>query len=544
VTVPAPTLPALHPWLLAVAVALAILLTEQIIEQLAWSRALERERIGVLTDLSALRARLEEVIHANLLLVHGMSAIIAAEPQIDQEHFGLIARELLARGKALRSISGAPDLVISLLYPTGDTEAVTGLTLRDHPVQGPAVARAILSGAPTLAGPLPLVEGGIGVIIREPVFTLPTAPDDETRPWGIVSAVLDLDRLYCLAGVPDVLSRLHLTLRGTDGTGADGPVFFGDPGMMAEGPVTLTITVPGGTWQAAATPAAGWGGTYTVHWPLRALGLLVALAIATLTFLLMRGRYALALSEGQLRSVNAELEQRVAARTADLAATNKELEAFTYLVSHDLKAPLRAIDGYSRLLWVDHAERLDEEGRLFLDNVRKGVEQMSQLIEDLLDYSRMERRGLRDQPIDLGELTARLLKEREADLQASGAQVHTEVTGLVARADPEGLALVLRNLLDNALKFHRPGEPPVVVIQGRESPERIELAVSDQGIGFDMQFHDRIFEIFQRLQSAREYPGTGIGLASARKAMTRMGGQIHAESVPGAGATFYLELPS
>ncbi len=247
--------------------------------------------------------------------------------------------------------------------------------------------------------------------------------------------------------------------------------------------------------------------------------------------------------EDEIRQLNADLEERVRLRTTELATANKELETFTYSVSHDLKAPLRGIDGYSRLLLEDHLTQLDEEGRLFLNNVRHGVEQMGQLIEDLLAYSRMERRNLNDQILDLSALVAGLLDERRADIEARGMQVEVALAGLTARADPDGLALVLRNLIDNALKFSRDSLPPTLKISGVSRPGTTILEIKDNGIGFDMRFHDRIFDIFQRLQRAEDYPGTGVGLAIVRKAMQRMGGQIRAESAPGAGATFYLELP-
>ncbi|MDZ7622104.1 MAG: PAS domain-containing protein [Candidatus Competibacteraceae bacterium] len=248
--------------------------------------------------------------------------------------------------------------------------------------------------------------------------------------------------------------------------------------------------------------------------------------------------------ETEIRRANAELEERVRQRTTELATANQELETFTYSVSHDLKAPLRGIDGYSQLLLTDYGDRLDEEGRFFLKNVRQGVAQMSQLIEDLLAYSRMERRSLEQIALDLEETVARILTERKSDLEDRQAQVEVAVRGLTAQADPDGLALVLRNLIDNALKFTRDRQPPVLRIFGRSSDQStVILSVKDNGIGFDMRFHDRIFEIFQRLQRAEDYPGTGVGLAIVRKAARRMGGRVWAESAPGQGATFYLELP-
>lgn len=249
-------------------------------------------------------------------------------------------------------------------------------------------------------------------------------------------------------------------------------------------------------------------------------------------------------AEMALSQLNAELERRVIQRTAEIATINAELETFTYSVSHDLKAPLRGIDGYSRLLLEDHLQQLDDEGRLFLQNVRHGVEQMGQLIEDLLAYSRMERRSLLGVTINVHDLLVRIIAERTADIDARNGQVVMEVEAQTqVSADPDGLAMVLRNLLDNALKFSRPEPPPLITITAHTEQQSLILAIQDNGIGFDMQFHDRIFEIFQRLQRAEDYPGTGIGLAMVRKAMQRMGGRIWVESVRGEGTTFFVEFP-
>ncbi len=1189
-----------RPWLFAFLVLLPILATEQIIEVLARERALDQERTGILTQLTTLRAHLEGFINAHLLLVHGLTAVIASHPDLDQAEFARIAQGLVNEHHALRNIAGAPDLVIKLIYPLAGNEAALGLDFRTHPQQGEVALRTMVSGQPGLAGPLPLLQGGLGFVIRAPVFVTPTEPGEALRPWGLVAAVIDIVTFYEQAGILDAQHRFQLALSGTDGSGAKGPVFFGDPRLLTQEPVTLPVNLPGGSWQLAAIPAGGWGQSFAQLRLIRWLGVLIALAVAGMTYSLARANRGLAVSEGRLRSLldtipdlvwlkdpagvylacnppfgqlngtteaemlgkrdidfvsaevaeffrakdlaalaadgpcrneewlssvsdrqrrlfetiktpmrdaqgellgvlgiarditarkeaeehtrrlnrvhavlsgisaaivrlrdsdalfnevcriavevggfrmawlgladaadgevrlvahagqmdgylvqlhlsptdarpldptdlalhqgqhvvcndiatdprlapwregalardyralatfpisvagrvrgtfnlyadrtnyfdtpelnlldelasnigyalgsiesdkareslgrrliellesmsdgfvslgrdwryqyvnrqaaalfgrepadllgrhiwaefpegvgqpfysayeramnegvtirledyysprqrwfenrifptqdgisiffsditdhkqaqlalhrqrdildrtsrfakvggwefevatgagtwtdetariygldpigpsharaalyafprparrvlvpalraaitegqpfelelpmtsvggiskwvhmtglpvraagrvvrvegaiqdislrkeaelvarqresllttvfqvlpdlfflmdadgtirdfrtsriddlylpperflgkrtqellpptaaevfkdnlarladggqvisyeyalpiagdnryfearlsqlpettqliavvrniterkrieneilrlNAELEERVQTRTAELAAINQELETFTYSVSHDLKAPLRGIDGYSRLLLEDHLGQLDEEGQLFLRNVRQGVEKMSQLIEDLLAYSRMERRGLHGIPVDLAALMGRILAERGEDIQASGAQVRVELADLVARADPDGLAMVLRNLLDNALKFRLPDQPPRVEMRGQATGDLIQLAIQDQGIGFDMRFHDRIFEIFQRLQRAEDYPGTGIGLAIVRKAMQRMGGRIWAESTPGQGSTFFLELP-
>ncbi|MDO9224505.1 MAG: PAS domain S-box protein [Pseudomonadota bacterium] len=1151
-------------WIFALLAALLVLFSERVIEHFAQQRALEMEKASVQGELSALRARLEGVVNANLFLVHGLAAVVAAKPDMDQSEFAGIARNLVDERHALRNIAAAPDLVISLMYPLAGNKAAIGLDYRTHPEQRQAALRARDSGLSVLAGPLRLQQGGIGIIAREPVFLAPTRPGGERRFWGLVSAVIDAETLYHKAGLRDPGMGLDLALRGSNGSGAGGPVFFGDASIFARQPVALDITLPGGTWHMAALPAAGWGQNPDTSVNLiRLMGLLAAVAAAIMAFRLARGNQALretaarwresqnlfehfmanlpagayirdtaddhmlfqnrwlcdnlpcrdeagaesptaramaaidqrVLIEGQLRrqesltaangtplvcdtqrflipradgaplvggiisdvsarvraeqklasqsarliallktipdlvwlkdpegvyltcnprfeqffgaeeadilgksdhdfvpaeladafrekdraaiavggpsvneewvtfasdghrelletiktpvyddqakllgvlgiarnitarkqaeaalrdsearflatfeqaavgialvspeghwlrvnqtlcdivgydqaelmtrtfqdithpddldsdlgqvrrmlvreidsysmekrcirkdggivwinlsvslvwkgddgpdyfisviedidarkaaesalqesetryrsllekapfpavlsrvrdgillygnhraeiqygitreqgigqaadgfyedpaervrfieqmrqaghvedlevrmrgrdgrpfwalvsasivefdnepaifaaindisarkqieaalqeqeaffrliaenmgdlvavldlegrrlynspsygklfgdpealkgtdsfaeihpddqervrqvfretiatgtgqrvafrfvlpggdvremesqggvirrvdgtvervvvvsrditerkrmedeiiQLNAELEGRVRLRTAELATANKELETFTYTVSHDLKAPLRGIDGYSRLLLEDHQGQLDEEGRLFLNNVRQGVDQMGELIEDLLAYSRMERRSLNGQQLDLSRQVAAILEERRADIEARGMRVDVTLEGLSVRADPDGLAMVLRNLIDNALKFTRDSQPPKLTIRGESGDNSTRLSVADNGIGFDMRFHDRIFEIFQRLQRAEEYPGTGVGLAIVRKAMQRMGGQIRAESAPGEGATFHLELPN
>jgi PAS domain S-box-containing protein len=248
-------------------------------------------------------------------------------------------------------------------------------------------------------------------------------------------------------------------------------------------------------------------------------------------------------AEQALRQLNLELEQRVADRTAKLEAKTQELEAFAYSVSHDLKAPLRGIDGYSSLLQTGYAAQLDEDGRLFLQNIRQAARNMHQLIDDLLAYSRLERREMTLRPVDLGGLVESLLAEFAPQIEAGAVEVQVQLPCDQIQADFESLGQVLRNLIDNALKFAADARVPRIEIGGRIEPLGCVIWVRDNGIGFDMRHHERIFEIFQRLHRVEEYPGTGIGLAIVRKAMMRMGGRVWAESAAGQGATFYLEFP-
>lgn len=773
-----------NPWLHGGVVFVLTLLASLVVVHFARQAEIESERHAVQATLATLRARLVGTVQAGLLSVHGLTAVIAAQPDMGQAGFAHIARGLVGGDSPLRNISGAPEMVISLVYPLAGNEGAIGLDYRTHPTQREAALRAVQTRQPVMAGPLPLRQGGIGIIIREPVFITPDNPAQAPRLWGLVASVMDPDTVYRLSGLTQVPDHLLVAVREMDGAGQPVRVFRGDPGVFSQEPEIKDIQLPGTVWQMAAVPRAGWGAGGKTLWMIRLLGILAALVAGTMAWRVARANRALAASEeryrhlfernplpmlvherGSLRllavneafrnhygysleeaerlhltdlfppeerqsitelasrqaglayvgtwhhhkkdgtritiearshdldyrgraarmavltdittrqkaetalreqeeffrliaeniadlvavldlegrrlynspsyrgvlgdpetlkgtdsfaaihpddremvrhafmetvasgkgqrsefrfllpdgsvrfmesqggvicgadggvervvvvsrditerklleeqvhQLNVELEERVRVRTAELAAANKELETFTYSVSHDLKAPLRGIDGYSRLLQEDHGDRLDEEGRLFLANVREGVARMSQLIDDLLDYSRMERRHLHGLPVDLARLLATVLAERHADLEGRGVDLSVDVDSLTVVADPDGLAMVLRNLVDNALKFSRDAHPPRLAISGQTGDASVILCIQDNGIGFDMQFHDRIFDIFQRLQRAEDYPGTGVGLAIVRKAMQRMGGRAWAESAPGQGARFFLELP-
>jgi len=244
-----------------------------------------------------------------------------------------------------------------------------------------------------------------------------------------------------------------------------------------------------------------------------------------------------------LAQLNAELEERIATRTAALNNKTRELETFAYSVAHDLKAPLRGIDGYSRLLLEDYFEQLDEEGRSFLKTIHTSTEEMAQLIDDLLEYSRLERRELKSDRIELASLVDTVVEQTRREGSEEQVNFVININGESIVGDANAIHQALRNYVDNAVKFSRKVSAPRIEISSTETPKSVVLSVRDNGVGFDMQYHDRIFNIFQRLNSIEDYPGTGVGLAIVRKSMERMGGRAWAESELGRGATFYLEIP-
>ena len=277
-------------------------------------------------------------------------------------------------------------------------------------------------------------------------------------------------------------------------------------------------------------------------WRIAGLIVLLVLQTALIAILLVERRRRRRAREALAR-LNSELEERITARTAALKEKSRELETFAYSVAHDLKAPLRGIDGYSRLLLEDHATALNDEGRSFLKTIQGSTEEMSQLIDDLLEYSRLERREFKPNRVELGPLIELIVEQKKREVTVSSVDFVVNVNRGTVTADPNGLTQSLRNYVDNAVKFSGKVSQPRVEIGSQETLNNCVVWVRDNGLGFDMKYHDRIFNIFQRLSPNEEYPGTGIGLAIVRKAMERMGGRAWAESQPGQGATFYLEIP-
>jgi PAS domain S-box-containing protein len=244
-------------------------------------------------------------------------------------------------------------------------------------------------------------------------------------------------------------------------------------------------------------------------------------------------------AEERLRRFNVELEKKVIERTAALDAANKELEAFTYSVSHDLRAPLRAIDGFSRMLEERHAGALAEEARGYLQRVRAAARRMGQLIEDLIAFSRIGRAALHKRAVDLSVLARLVAKELEGG--APERRVEWRIAeGLAAQADPGLARVVLENLLGNAWKYT--GKTAQAVIEFGKT-DTGEFMVRDNGAGFDPARSDGLFQPFRRLHAPEEFEGTGIGLATVRRIVERHGGAVRGEGALGAGAAFYFTLP-
>jgi signal transduction histidine kinase len=235
--------------------------------------------------------------------------------------------------------------------------------------------------------------------------------------------------------------------------------------------------------------------------------------------------------------------RRMQQMATELMAANKELDAFSYSVSHDLRAPLRAIDGFSRILGEEHAERLDPEGRRLLDVVRTNAQRMGRLIDDLLSFSRVGRTEVRRARTDMGGLVRAVFAELVTG-EAERARVELRLGDVPpAAADPALMRQVWTNLLANAVKYSGPRARAIVEVTGGREGDRLVYRVRDNGVGFDMQYVEKLFGVFQRLHSVSEFEGTGVGLALVKRIAVRHGGDVWAEGRLGEGATFGFWLP-
>ncbi len=272
-----------------------------------------------------------------------------------------------------------------------------------------------------------------------------------------------------------------------------------------------------------------------------------AKASSTKLWILFGNFVAIALLLSALWLILLEIKHRKVAQrsiektAAQLALTNKELESFSYSVSHDLRSPLRAIDGYSRMFEEDFADRLDDEGRRLLAVIRVSSKKMGQLIDDLLAFSRMGRKPVDAAKVDMNALVDDVWAEVCTSCRTTLPLKKTNLP--VAWGDRALLRQVLMNLLANAVKYSSKKTEQIIEITAKQNEHEVVYTVRDNGVGFDMRFYNKLFGVFQRLHTENEYPGTGVGLAIAQRVIVRHGGRIWAESKPDEYTIFHFSLP-
>ena len=527
-------------------------------------RQIAEHRQTILTHGSAVRAVLESELNTTAFLANGIETyIVARRGNVIPQEIEAMLGQLYERGKYFRNIGVAPGNRLQYVFPQIGNERAIGMNYADNPNQWPTVERIMREGKGRLAGPLPLLQGGEGLIYRAPIII-------SGKYWGLLSTVIDARSLLQTAAPILEQKSLRFALRGRDGTGAAGEVFFGNPSLFTADSILLDINIPGGTWQMAINSMDS-GHVSTL--PVRLTGWTLALLFSLLTTLLtwtliqrtrlMRHQQAtlsaLRQTEGELQKQREALEATVEIRTRQLMDANLSLQSakesaeaanlaksgFIANMSHEIRTPMNAIIGLTHLLSRDLPNPV-QKGRL--KKILIAAEHLQRILNGILDFSKIEAEKLilHHEDFAIETLQEQLLALFGEQARSKGLALDLDFSQIPAtlHGDATRLLQMLVNHVGNALKFTDHGGimASARLEQSNDAHLLIRFTVRDSGIGLTPEQASRIFEAFEQADnsSTRRYSGTGLGLAINRQLARLMGGETGVDSQLGVGSTFWF----
>jgi two-component system sensor histidine kinase ChiS len=547
----------LFPYL-AASVTVGLLLTGVGIldysEQQRWK---QQHRANVLNEVSAIRARLEQGLNQRLFLERGLVAYISAlNSNIDPEQFDNLARVIVAKQQGIRSIALYENTIVSHMYPFAGNEAAIGFEPMSIPSEREAILRAIHTRSTVLAGPVDLVPEGVAFISRTPIFlTPPGAEPGSGSYWGMVGIIIDRDILFTEAGLLGKDSQLKYAIRGNDGLGAAGGVFFGDPQIFKQSPVLLSVILPNGSWQLAAIPAEGWPLTAPFSRWLWFGGSILALLAGGLVFILVSAPARLQDAVNRATAALRNSEEALKQANLDLKHLDRLKDEFLANTSHELRTPLNGIIGLAESLIDGAAGAVTSLQQKNLGMIVYCGYRLVHLVNDLLDFSKLKHKTIELQlkPIGMREIAEITLSICQPLIGDKNLQL---INGIPAEvplvlADENRVQQILQNLIANGIKFTSIGVIEVSaqlresVADTTDNSGYLAITVSDTGIGISEDKLERIFESFEQADgsTAREYGGTGLGLSITKQLVELHGGEITVESTVGVGSRFIFTLP-
>ena len=535
---------------LTVGIALAI---TWLIDHSEQQRFHQENRAAVLNQLSTVRARIEGKLNQKLFITQGLFAYVSAiNPNLSQAEFESLAKVMAAQQPNIAGISLYKNNVITHIYPLKGNEKAIGFNPMKIPGEREAFQKAIDTRKTVVAGPVIGIATGVPTFIsRTPIFlTPPNAAPASGSYWGMVAVGFDQNPLLQEVGLLDPDANLQYAIRGKDGLGAAGEIFFGDANIFQGEPVTLEVTLPNGSWQLAAVPVRGWPKSAPISkWFWLGGGLLAFLA-GGLVFILVSAPAQLRKVVERATAALRESEEALLQANADLQRLDKLKDEFLANTSHELRTPLNGIIGIAESLMDGVTGSLPQATRFNLSLIVSSGRRLATLVNDILDFSKLKHETIELQlkPVEMRALTEVVLTLCQPLIGQKNLQLINSISPDLpaVNADENRVQQILHNLVGNAIKFTDSGRVEITAeIKGKNSNSQLEISISDTGIGIPEDKLERIFESFEQADgsTARQYGGTGLGLAITKTLVELHGGEIGVESSVGVGSRFTFTLP-
>ncbi|HEY9834406.1 MAG TPA: SpoIIE family protein phosphatase [Stenomitos sp.] len=543
----------IFPYVTASLTAASILALTWVINHSEQDRFQQRNRADVLNQLSAVRARLEGKLNQRLFLSRGLVAYVSTiNPDIDREKFDNLSKVIVSKQTGIRGVALYKNTVVTYMYPLAGWEKAIGFDPMTIPAEREAIKRAIRTKQSIFAGPINLVPTGVGFVSRTPIFlTPPNAVAESGRFWGMVGIIIDRDILFKEAGLLDAHAHLQYAIRGKDGLGETGEVFFGDAKIFQQQPETSEVTLPNGSWQIAAVPIRGWPKSAPIsRWIWLGGGLLAFLA-GGLVFILVSAPAQLRKVVQRATTALRESEEALLQANADLQRLDKLKDEFLANTSHELRTPLNGIIGIAESLMDGVTGSLPQETHFNLSLIVSSGRRLATLVNDILDFSKLKHETIELQlkPVEMRSLAEVVLTLCRPLIGSKNLQLINRISPELppVSADENRVQQILHNLVGNAVKFTDSGTVEISAeLSGAEnSHSQVAITISDTGIGIPEDKFEHIFESFEQADgtTARQYGGTGLGLAITKTLVELHGGKIDVESTVGVGSRFTFTLP-
>lgn len=521
-----------YPRPLAWIVFFISLVITQLIAYGIFSVEKENELLQVKQEAENTRNQLESSLNHSITATKILSFL--AEEELLGNYFDTVAQQLLDQNKFMDALQLVKGNTILKTYPLEGNEATIGYRIMENPMHRQEALKAFERRQLYFEGPFNLIQGGVGIVGRLPIF-------ENGELWGFTAVVIRVETLLKAIGIESTGRKENYLYQ---------LVKYNEDGSERGRLFDHKTDCGTGIYHETFSPIGDWHIFVKLEKPLHLISTLpfslLGIIFSALLALFLRHLAAQpqklkALVDEKTRDLE-RLNRKLENHARELMLSNKELEEFAYVASHDLQEPLRMISTFMNQLKKKYGDQLDEKAHSYIHFAVDGAKRMRQIILDILEFSRVGKHAENVEEINVNEVVKNvcLLQRRAIETKKASISFQGLPTIVSYRAP---LAQVLQNLIANALKYSKPDVPPEITISARELAEEWEFSVSDNGIGIEPQFYDKIFIIFQRLHNKNDYEGTGVGLAIVKKTIENLGGRVWLESKEGSGATFFFTIP-